>query len=315
MTDVESSGPQRAPVPAAQGTPVALVATGPSPPVASDLVQDNGVVVGDALGTNKDQGVTSTLPTVQESTTSDFDPADPMHFGRHRRDNISNKQMKVEHPEGNKRKLKKYYSRQDKLINQSLELRMKSETRWKKMRERLALFATAADAFMDLVSSFVMLITSRFATRPSIYKYPAGRKRIETLRIILFCALMTTVSIQLPIESARNLGSGDKTNLRVLISFHSPLWVSPVSTKHHVMDEDTPLRISHDVGQMLQRKLEGLALVERAFVHVDYEHAHNIHEEHKPVYEKSAPKRSLKDILLFRKSAMEQGEANASTGR
>lgn len=77
------------------------------------------------------------------------------------------------------------------------------------------------------------------------------------------------------------------------------------------MDEDTPLRISHDVGQTLQRKLEGLALVERAFVHVDYEHAHNVHEEHKPLYEKPTPK----DILLFRKPAMEQGEANASIGQ
>ena len=81
------------------------------------------------------------------------------------------------------------------------------------------------------------------------------------------------------------------------------------------MDENTPLRISHDVGQTLQRKLEGLALVERAFVHVDYEHAHNVHEEHKPLYEKPTPKRSLKDMLLFRKPAMTQGEANASIGQ
>lgn len=51
------------------------------------------------------------------------------------------------------------------------------------------------------------------------------------------------------------------------------------------MDADTPLRTSHDVSQSLQRKLEGLADVERAFVHVDYEHDHNVHEEHKPLYE------------------------------
>lgn len=43
-----------------------------------------------------------------------------------------------------------------------------------------------------------------------------------------------------------------------------------------VMDSNTPLKISHDVGQSLQRKLEGLADVERAFVHVDYEHEHDI---------------------------------------
>jgi hypothetical protein len=75
-----------------------------------------------------------------------------------------------------------------------------------------------------------------------------------------------------------------------------------------VMDENLPLKVTHDVGQTLQRKLEGLADVERAFVHIDYEHEHDIHEEHKPLYENNKKKaRTLKDILLFRKPAMEQG--------
>ena len=81
-----------------------------------------------------------------------------------------------------------------------------------------------------------------------------------------------------------------------------------------MMDESTPLKISHDVGQTLQRKLEGLADVERAFVHVDYEHAHDIHEEHKPLYEKGKKRRSIKDVLLFRKPAIQQGLANAEEG-
>jgi hypothetical protein len=76
------------------------------------------------------------------------------------------------------------------------------------------------------------------------------------------------------------------------------------------MDEDMPLRVTHDVGQSLQRKLEGLADVERAFVHVDYENLHDINEEHKPLYEKKAKRRSIKDILLFRKPAIEQGLAS-----
>lgn len=36
----------------------------------------------------------------------------------------------------------------------------------------LSLFATAADAFMDLVSSIIMLITSRLAAKPNIHKFP-----------------------------------------------------------------------------------------------------------------------------------------------
>lgn len=49
----------------------------------------------------------------------------------------------------------------------------------------------------------------------------------------------------------------------------------------------------------------GLSDVERAFVHVDYDDDHDIHQEHKPLYEEKKPGRTLKDILLFRKK---QGE-------
>ncbi len=80
------------------------------------------------------------------------------------------------------------------------------------------------------------------------------------------------------------------------------------------MDQTLPLKVTHDVGQTLQRKLEGLADVERAFVHIDYEDEHDINEEHKPLYEKRAKRRSIKDILLFRKPAMEQGLMNAQEG-
>ena len=72
----------------------------------------------------------------------------------------------------------------------------------------LSLFATAADAFMDLVSSVVMLVTSRMSSRPKPYKYPVGRRRIETMGIIMFCALMTTVAVELIIESAKSLAAG-----------------------------------------------------------------------------------------------------------
>jgi hypothetical protein len=82
------------------------------------------------------------------------------------------------------------------------------------------------------------------------------------------------------------------------------------------MDEDAPLKVTHDVSQTLQRKIEGnlaekidihrntkltnclgLEDVERAFVHVDYENEHDPHEEHKPVHDKRQPKRSLKQVM------------------
>lgn len=38
------------------------------------------------------------------------------------------------------------------------------------------------------------------------------------------------------------------------------------------MQPETPLRESHDVGIMLQHKIERLEQVDRCFVHVDYQH-------------------------------------------
>ncbi|KAK4189363.1 cation efflux family-domain-containing protein [Podospora australis] len=389
----------------------------------------------------------------QQGTSTSL--ADPLDIGRHRRENISQKQMKVEHPKGNKKHLKKYYTKQNQLINQFLgaddEERnaIEEDAKYKPKIKfaihasfilnfclfiiqmyaaistgSLALFATAADAFMDLVSSFVMVVTSRLAARPSVYKYPVGRTRIEAIGIILFCALMTTVAIQLLIESARALGNGghgeseelhiipivfvsvaifgkasmmvycyayrrfptvhiffvDHRNdiavnafglimsvvgerfvwyldpigaimiaLLILFSWVSnafdQIWllvgksapnefiakliymamthddrIAKVDTckayhaghKYYVeldivMDEELPLRVTHDVGQELQQKLESLPDVERAFVHVDYEHHHDASEEHKLLYDTTKKtKRTIKEILLFRKPAMEQ---------
>jgi hypothetical protein len=153
---------------------------------------------------------------------------DPLDLARHRRGDISKEEMKAAHPTANKRHMRKFYTRQNTLIDQFLEsgdeerlAALDTLENGPKVRfavnasfcvnfflfiiqmyaavstGSLSLFATAADAFMDLVSSVVMLITSRMAVRPSVYKYPVGRTRIETIGIIMFCCLMTTVAIQL----------------------------------------------------------------------------------------------------------------------
>ncbi|KAJ5781578.1 uncharacterized protein N7518_010061 [Penicillium psychrosexuale] len=265
----------------------------------------------------------------------------------------------------------------------------------------LALFATAADAFMDLVSSVVMLVTSRMSSRPKPYKYPVGRRRVETMGVIMFCALMTIVAVELIIESAKALAAGkteseqldlvplvcvgvaifskfcmflycyglrrypaahvfyiDHRNdlavngfglimsivgdrfvwyldpigacciaLLILFSWASTafdnMWlicvyvtlthdqrIQKVDTcrAYHsgqqlyvevdiVMDPETKLRESHDVSQALQRKLEGLADVERAFVHVDYDYEHDVNEEHRPLYEIGGAKHSTRALV------------------
>lgn len=47
-----------------------------------------------------------------------------------------------------------------------------------------------------------------------------------------------------------------------------------------VLPEDMPLNQAHNIGEMLQEKLEQLPQVERAFVHIDFEFSHR--PEHKP---------------------------------
>jgi hypothetical protein len=153
---------------------------------------------------------------------------DPLDLKRHMRSDVTQRQMKADHPTANKKHMKKFYTRQNALIDQFLQsgdeerlAALDSLENGPKVRfavnasflvnfflfiiqmyaaistGSLSLFATAADAFMDLVSSVVMLVTSRMAARPSVYKYPVGRTRIETIGIIMFCCLMTTVAIQL----------------------------------------------------------------------------------------------------------------------
>jgi hypothetical protein len=51
------------------------------------------------------------------------------------------------------------------------------------------------------------------------------------------------------------------------------------------MDEHTPVRITHNVSQCLRRRIESLADVERAFVHVNYQDEYDIYQEHRPPYE------------------------------
>uniref|UniRef100_A0A6B2LA69 Uncharacterized protein n=1 Tax=Arcella intermedia TaxID=1963864 RepID=A0A6B2LA69_9EUKA len=52
-----------------------------------------------------------------------------------------------------------------------------------------------------------------------------------------------------------------------------------------ILDEDTPLKVAHDIGESLQNKIEKLPDIERAFVHLDFEDEHRHLDEH-PTLEK-----------------------------
>ncbi|KAI8945881.1 cation efflux family-domain-containing protein [Xylaria longipes] len=178
---------------------------------------------------------------VQGGTESD--PADPLELGRHRRNNVTSHQLKSDYPNGNQKKLKRFYTQQNKLIDQFLgaedeeRLQVEEDARMAP-RIKFAINASFAVNFglfviqvyaaastgslsVDLVSSFIIWITSRLAAKPSVYKYPVGRTRIETIGIILFCSLLTTVAVELLIESIRTLAGGARES--------EPLQIIPLS--------------------------------------------------------------------------------------
>ncbi|TKW58545.1 Metal tolerance protein 7 [Colletotrichum tanaceti] len=441
-TDVIST----VPVP---GTDGKLAAEEQCAPTSKDTVNKS------EIGGTSYKGPYSTVADADVSAVNTYRP-DPYDFGRHRRDNVSKKQMAIEHPKGNKRKLKKFYNRQNVLIDQFLgaedeERQQVAEDARMGPKIKFAVNASFTANFclfviqlyaavstgslsMDLVSSFVMLITSRMAARPSIYKYPVvesgralgeGQRTSEELHIvpivIVSIAIFAKGSLMVYCFAYRKYPSvhvffidhrndivvnsfglimaviGDRFvwyldpigaiciallilfswvsnafdqvwllvgksaprgfvskliymalthDTRILkvdtVSILSPRVLEPPNRRqcraYHagqkyyveidiVMDESTALKISHDVAQELQRKVEGLGDVERAFVHVDYSEAHDPHEEHKPFiltididirYERQSrkPKRTLKEILLrTKKNTAHVSEAEIASSR
>lgn len=62
---------------------------------------------------------------MQQHVKASSDPVnyngqDPMSFESRKKENVTKEQMKAEYPTGNKRKLRKYYTRQNELIDQFL---------------------------------------------------------------------------------------------------------------------------------------------------------------------------------------------------
>ncbi|KNC47829.1 cation diffusion facilitator family protein [Thecamonas trahens ATCC 50062] len=72
----------------------------------------------------------------------------------------------------------------------------------------LAVFASAVDSALDLVSGLIMFVTERAISRRDPYKYPVGRRRLEPLGIIVFASVMGTAALQLILTGALRLLDG-----------------------------------------------------------------------------------------------------------
>jgi divalent metal cation (Fe/Co/Zn/Cd) transporter len=75
----------------------------------------------------------------------------------------------------------------------------------------LALFTTMADALFDPLSNVTLMLTNRAVNRVDGRRFPSGKARIETAGNIVFCFIMTAVSLIIIVQSIRDLVEGSKT--------------------------------------------------------------------------------------------------------
>ncbi|KAJ4306551.1 hypothetical protein N0V88_001355 [Collariella sp. IMI 366227] len=86
----------------------------------------------------------------------------------------------------------------------------------------LSLFTTMADAIFDPLSNVTLILTNRAVRRVDPNRFPSGKARLETVGNIVFCFLMTAVSLIIIAFAARELAE----HTGELKLFHLPSIVS-----------------------------------------------------------------------------------------
>ncbi|KAK5995853.1 Metal tolerance protein 3 [Cladobotryum mycophilum] len=85
----------------------------------------------------------------------------------------------------------------------------------------LSLFTTMADAVFDPLSNLTLILSNRAIKRVDPRRFPAGKARLETVGNIVFCFLMTSVSLIIIAFSAQELAKHSSEK-----SFHLPSVIS-----------------------------------------------------------------------------------------
>jgi len=150
----------------------------------------------------------------------------------------------------------------------------------------------AQDARNDVMTNFVALICAFVGARYWIYADPGGAILVSTW--VAFNWFHTAAG-QIPLISGK-CAPPDYINRIIRISVEHDTRIQHLDTVlvyhygnkfltevHVVMDKEMPLKDVHDILETLERKLESLDFIERAFVHPDYEFCHKPSEEHKVV--------------------------------
>ncbi|CAF3203017.1 unnamed protein product [Rotaria socialis] len=163
-----------------------------------------------------------------------------------------------------------------------------------------AMIALTTDHRNDVASNVVALFCGLIATYA--YKNKINQKAvvIDPIGAILISIYIIIMWVQQANDQVKHLSGHTAdpkflSQLTWLTYHHSPAILKIDTVRafysgtlylvevHIVLPKDMILTESHDIGESLQNKIEDLPEVERAFVHVDHDYAHNPTHEHKVV--------------------------------
>ncbi|KRZ67249.1 Metal tolerance protein 5 [Trichinella papuae] len=147
----------------------------------------------------------------------------------------------------------------------------------------------AKDHFNDCISNFFGILFAILGQHLWNYLDPLGAILISAH---LLCTWIRTASEQVSIISGKTASPFIVSRLIKVCLDHEPSLrhIETVLAYHYglkylvevhvVLDEQLCLKKAHDISESLQRKMENLPYVERAFVHVDYNLNHKPDDEH-----------------------------------
>jgi len=161
----------------------------------------------------------------------------------------------------------------------------------------VSLEALALDNFNDILSNASALLFASLTRLDSKLWWmdPVGGILISIYIIRSWCM---TAWAQINMLVGKEAHPDFLSTVREMAQQHHPEATLDVVRAYHFgpkflvevelcMDRDTPLWNSHDVGIVLQDKIEHLEECERCFVHIDYQHRdHDDHDRNVPIHHK-----------------------------
>jgi len=81
----------------------------------------------------------------------------------------------------------------------------------------VSVLASLVDAALDFLSTAIVWTTTRLISQNDQYKYPAGRRRLEPIGILVFSVVMITSFVQVAIQGIQHLTSDDHTIVQLTI--------------------------------------------------------------------------------------------------